>query len=151
MEEKLYGIISIEWHDDGTIGTNYYSDNLDRDGFAFGSTGHGGFDLLIPRKVGGCTHDLNPIQPESGSKVIREMRTGEFAVCRYNGSRMMFLFEDHTQYPYLFTMDAQQFATLPADTDNGRKCELRVWAYNEKKHQIFRALTLPCVVMIDKK
>lgn len=151
MEEKINGFVCFQWNGDGTIATNFYSENLDRDGFAFGTAGHGGFDLLIPRKVGGCDHSLNPIRNESGSKVIREMRTGEFAVCFYNGKRVAFVFEDYTQYPYVFNMDVQQFAVLPADKDDGRQCELRVWAYNEKKREVFLALTLQCIVKIDRE
>ena len=143
------GMTEISWND-GEIQTNYYGSPMERFGQTIGIAWHGGIDILIPRKLTAYDNCTGRKVEDGGNKVIREMRTGKYVLCYCDDSTVQFMFDDKTACPYYFTMCNEQFVTLPSVGDNGKKREIRIWAYNEKKGKVFKALTLPCVFKVKR-
>ena len=139
--------LKISWNN-GELKSNYYGTDKEKSGVAIGMAWNGGIDILIPRRIRACCHATGECIVETGQKIIREMRTGKEVQCECDSRWVKLTFDDGTKYPYMFIMGSEQFGNLPAITDNGKRREIRVWAYNENKRQMFKAITLPCIVSV---
>lgn len=149
MEKSLFEALTIEWLD-GNIKTNYYGSITEKSGYAVGTSWHGGIDIILPRMLIAYDNSTGHKVEEESKKITREMKTGKFVQCLCSDEFVHFTFDDLSNYPYCFAMQNEQFVMLPSAEDNGKTREIRVWAYNRNKGKMFRALALPCELIVER-
>lgn len=97
----------------GDLKSNFWSTEWANNGIMFCVIKNRVFHILMPivKLLNGQSIEETLLEMQTGSKVIISKRNGAY----------MFMFDDNTESPFALLLDARQFSTLPAQTDNGRK------------------------------
>jgi len=154
VEEEL----TISYEDDGTINTNYWETEWNKEGFMYLTVGKNNvFHLLIPNSL---------------EYVLDEMETGKYVVLTTgktdrkkamsidtipdNVEMVELMFEDNTESPFCTSLDIRQCTyKLGADFNRG-KSTLKIYTENEEMESDLyirsgKEYVLPCLKPIDTK